>query len=213
MTSRKAAAVVLATAVTFAGVAGSATAAGLINGKTIQKGTVTSKQLKDSTISSKDLSPKVRSQLAKTGQAGSVGPTGSTGPTGPVGAVGPQGPQGEPGPSTLTKAFFASPGGNVVLPAGDETQVAAMVLPGGRYAITATVNVFSQAAGLVGCGIGAGGDSSGAVASVAGGGRVNLSMVLVTQLAPATSPKLSCTTPGAGSASGASISALSVATP
>jgi hypothetical protein len=181
--SLRAPAVVLAGVVLIAGVGGTATAAGMIHGKDIKKGTVSSKQIKDATIQAKDLNPAVRAQLDK-----------------PV----------PPPPANPTKAGFTSTA-NLALTADVETQVAALALPAGRYAMTATVNLFSQAAGIAECALIAGGEQTSAITTIGANGRQNLSMVLVTELAPATSPRLTCITPGTGAASDATISTLAVA--
>ena len=65
--------------------AGAATAAKMINGKTLINGTVTQKKL----------AKKVRAKLAKAGKPGAVGPQGAKGAKGATGA---RGPQGIPGP-------------------------------------------------------------------------------------------------------------------
>jgi Collagen triple helix repeat (20 copies) len=71
-------------------VAGTATAASLINGHNIQKGSIPLNRLSNGT----------QSLVAKAGQpgpAGSQGDRGATGAKGDTGATGPQGVKGDPG--------------------------------------------------------------------------------------------------------------------
>lgn len=88
--------------------AGSATAAAVITGASVQdssltgrdlrNGSVTGKDVKDGSIGSKDLAANARGGTGATGPAGAQGPAGAAGPEGPAGPTGPTGPAGPAGP-------------------------------------------------------------------------------------------------------------------
>jgi hypothetical protein len=86
----------------FIAIGGTATAAGLINGKNIKKGTITNKQIKNKTITKAKLSPATVNSLR--GQAGSPGPAGPAGVRGPAGATGAIGATGATGAAGATGA-------------------------------------------------------------------------------------------------------------
>jgi hypothetical protein len=173
-------AVVLALAV-----GGTATAAKMIDGKTIKAGTVTTKQLKDGTVKKKDLSKSVKKQL---------------------GVPGPAGPQG---PAALPKVHAAQ-APNTNFPANTEFEVATQVLPAATYVTTVTVISSSLSDGVGGCTLQLNGVvlDEGQFDFPTGGGRSSFTLVAVVNATAAQSPKLFCQTPGSGAAS--NISFLSI---
>jgi hypothetical protein len=79
-----------------------------------------------------------------TGPAGPQGPTGSQGPAGPQGPTGDKGDKGdrgEPGPSEAFTGFTPT---RAVLSNGALHEVAALTLPPGDYAVTATASLFDN---------------------------------------------------------------------
>jgi len=122
----------------FVAIGGTATAAGLINGKKIKPGTVSGKAFKTQTITKAKISTSTLAALA-----GAAGPRGETGKKGEQGAVGNQGPQGDPGASSLSvKATKLAQ-----VPNQDVEQAKLGDLAPDRYIATAKVNVVSQFAG------------------------------------------------------------------
>lgn len=87
------------------------------------------------------VTPAKLSDKARQGEAGPRGPQGATGPTGPAGAQGGQGPPGAPGPSAV---LAYSHQGEVVVSQTAVTQVGALVMPAGSYAIQAQLEAESQ---------------------------------------------------------------------
>jgi len=77
------------------------------------------------------------------GPMGSQGVTGPAGPQGPAGPVGPQGPQGEPGTGSLSPSMtqvFPNPI-DITTMFPSFTTIGSFVLPEGKWAVFATVNV------------------------------------------------------------------------
>ncbi|MBJ7358527.1 hypothetical protein [Nocardioides sp.] len=159
------------------GVAGTATAAKMIDGKTIKAGTVTTKQLKDGTVKKKDLAKAVKKQL---------------------GVPGPAGPQG---PAALPKVH-STQAPNANFAANTQVQVGAQSLPVGTYVTTATVNLVSTSDGLGSCTIQLGGNvlDEGQFDFPTGGGRNSFTLVAVVTTTAALSPTLVCEAPGTGAA-------------
>ncbi len=103
---------VIATLALFIVVGGSATAAGLINGKDIKPGTVTAKQIKNKSVTEAKLAPSAVDALQ-----GPAGPPGAVGPVGPAGAAGAPGQPGQDGVvSPLTATIeYAELGGDATI--------------------------------------------------------------------------------------------------
>jgi hypothetical protein len=170
------------------GVAGSATAAKLIDGKSIKPGTVTTKQLKDGTVKKKDLAKSVKKQL---------------------GVPGPVGPQG---PAALPKLHATqSPSSNFA--ANTQVQVGTQVLPAATYFTTATVILSSTSDGVGSCTVQLNGVvlDEGQFDFQTGGGRTSFTLVAVVNATAAQSPKLICETPGTGAATNISFLSIPVA--
>ncbi len=169
------------------GVTGTATAAKLIDGKTIKAGTVTTKQLKDGTVKKKDLSKAVKKKL---------------------GVPGPAGPQG---PAALAKVH-ASTAPNANFAANTQVSVGTQVLSAGTYLTTATVILSSTAEGVGSCTLQLGGVvlDEGQFDFQTGGGRTTFTLVSVVEATAAQSPKLVCEAPGTGAASNISFISIPV---
>lgn len=163
------------------GIAGTATAAGKINGKSIKKGTVASKQIKDGTIKQADLSKAVVDQL--------LAPT--------------------PAQTPPKVVAGAAPSTNLV--ANTPTQVASQSLVAGSYLTTATVVLVSTGDGVGECALLVGGSAVdlGQYKFAVGGGRTSFTLVgLVT--AGAQQPTVDCNVPASGSASNLSMISMPV---
>jgi hypothetical protein len=170
------------------GVAGGATAAQVIDGKTIKAGTVTTKQLKDGTVKKKDLAKSVKNKL---------------------GVPGPAGPQG---PAALPDVHAATvPNSNFA--ADTQFPVGTQVLPVGTYVTTATVILSSTSDGVGSCTLQVNGAviDEGQFDFQTGGGRTPITLVAVVNATAAQSPKLVCETPGTGAASNISFISIPVA--
>jgi len=158
----------------FIAIGGTATAAGLINGKNIKKGTVTNKQFKNQTITVSRINPETAAFFRN-----SQGPKGETGENGAKGDSGLQGIQGGSGVKT-----FSASNTKTNQPANTNTDMVIQALPGSRYIINAKVNVTSTTAGsTVTCRIEAsngGGSDEAKWLSPANGARGTLSMALST---------------------------------
>lgn len=176
-------AVVLALAI-----GGTATAAKMIDGKTIKAGTVTTKQLKNGTVKKKDLAKSVKKQL---------------------GVPGPAGPQG---PAALPKVHTAQ-APNANFPADTQVQVGGQSLPAGTYVTTATVILTSTSDGGGSCSLQLAGAvvDEGQFEFATGGGRTSFTLVGVVNATPAQSPTLFCETQGSSAASNISFISIPVA--
>ena len=101
------ASMVVASIALFASFAGGATAAKVINGKSIAKKSITGKQVKKNSLTSKhvknlllkDFRKGQLTLLQRPVEGGAQGPAGPKGDTGPQGPAGPQGPEGPAGPA------------------------------------------------------------------------------------------------------------------
>jgi hypothetical protein len=176
----------------FIAIGGSAYAAkDLITGKQIAENTVTSKNVKNATLKTKDLNKKTVAALQ-----------------------GAKGPKGDPGKNGVVQpqSVSADPLQNIA--ANTEADVLMKAVPAGSYVVTATVNAFSQGAGIGGCNLLANGSSVDEVGFNESAGSTNTRTSLALQaVVPAgtTQLKISC---GAGataiSASHASLIAIPV---
>jgi len=124
----------------FVAIGGTATAAGLINGKTIKKGTITNKAFKNQTITKAKISTSTIASLA--GAEGARGAKGETGDLGSKGPTGDQGAIGAPGTTALSGSATKIQAANT-----EVDQVVLDDLPGSRYMAFAKVNARSQNAG------------------------------------------------------------------
>lgn len=135
----------------FVAIGGTATAAGLINGKKIKPGTITAKAFKKQTVSKTRISTSALAALA-----GAQGPKGEKGEQGPKGDTGSQGAQGIPG----TRSLSINVTKLAQQPNHNAEQAKLSGLASKRYIVTAKVNVVSQNAGsLVECSLEANGGS------------------------------------------------------
>lgn len=164
---------VIAMLALFIAIGGTATAAGLINGKNIKRGTVTSKQIKNKTITTGKLAPATVSSLR-----------GSQGPKGDKGEQGIQGIQGIPGVDVPITTFTKT--GSKANQNAETSVVNMAGLPGKRYLAMATVEVFSQGTSVVGCTLAAfngGGSTSASWSSPVNGSRTTLPLSFTTSVA------------------------------
>lgn len=130
--------ILIAVLALFVAIGGTATAAGLINGKKIKAGTVTAKSIKNQTITTAKISTSALAAFA-----GDQGPRGERGPRGDKGPQGDQGEAGAPGTTALSSSVS-----KVAQPANITVQQVVMDdLPNSRYLATAKVSVVSQTAG------------------------------------------------------------------
>ncbi len=128
---------------------GTATAAGLINGKKIANKTVAGKKLKNKTITPNKLAPKTIKKLK-----------GKQGPQGPQGPKGEKGEKGSPGADGVVSPVY-SEFNSVNIPDGSELALGTVNVPAGKYMINAVVNAFAVNLGRMECFITtAGGGSS-----------------------------------------------------
>lgn len=164
-------ATVIAILALFVAVGGTATAAsGLISGAKLKNNSVAGKKLKNKTVTKNKLAPATIKALK-----------------------GNQGPKGDPGLNGVvspTSAEFDS----LNIPANAELALGSVPVPAGKYMVTATVNVTSNATNVVSCGLTTnnGGGSSSAVFDPNGGGRVTLPTQLVTATDNVTQITLGC---------------------
>jgi hypothetical protein len=100
-------ATVIATLALFVAIGGSATAAGLINGKDIKPGTVTAKQLKNKAVTKAKLAPSAVAALR--------GPAGPAGAPGQPGQDGQDGQDGVVSPLTATTEYAELGGDHTIL--------------------------------------------------------------------------------------------------
>ena len=178
---------------------GTATAAGLINGKKIKNNTITGKKLKNKTITKNKLAPKTIKALK-----------GKQGPQGPQGIQGPKGDQGDPGENGIVTPTYTE-FGSTNLPANTELAIGSVNVPAGKYMVTATANVFSNGTAIMGCGISAnagGGFSDSATwSSPVASSRTTLPIQFVTESSAVTQVTLAC---HPGTANGAASGTLVV---
>jgi hypothetical protein len=173
-------ATVIALIALFVAVGGTATAAsGLINGKKLKNNTVAGKKLKNKTVTKKKLAPATIKALK--------------GQQGPKGDKGDQGAPGVPGQNGVVSPV-SDEFGSLNIPADTELALGAINVPSGKYLVTATVSVTSNATDVISCGISANHDGgfSTAVFDPNGGGRVTLPSQLVTETDDVTQLTLGC---------------------
>ena len=86
-----------------------------------------------------------------TGPAGPKGDTGATGPAGPAGQAGPAGPKGDTGEPGLSDAYYYNQGSGVdigYLPGQFQyTIVNSITIPAGKYVLTSTTDLWTNASG------------------------------------------------------------------
>lgn len=150
----------IATLALVLAVAGTATAAGV--------SITSSSQVKNGSIKLVDLDKSTRAKLAaagKAGPAGDRGPAGAPGAVGPAGAAGPAGPKGDrgadgtdgtdgtngqTGPRGPSDAFGTYHDTGIALPNvpvdNAASEIQQLVLPAGKYMVTAKVNVIGPLA-------------------------------------------------------------------
>jgi hypothetical protein len=151
-------ATVLSAVAVFALLAGTATAASLIDGKQIKRGTITGKQVKNKSLALSKLSKKAVKKLR--GRKGATGAAGAAGPAGPQGPAGQQGVAGPQGPAGIVAPVFGAGGNTNVADGGDALLLTVPVPSAGTFVINAKTNLFTVQAGVrVDCRIEAGGAS------------------------------------------------------
>lgn len=163
------------------GVAGTATAAKLIDGKTIKAGTVKSKQLKNGTVKKKDLSKPLVAQLDT--------PAPATVPTVKV---------TEPANLNLVANVSTQVGVQLVSVATYLTTATVVLTSTGDGVGSCTLEVDGTVI------------DEGQFGFPAGGGRTTFTLMGVFDGSPVKSPAVSCETPGSGAASDISIISMSV---
>ncbi len=179
---------------------GSAAAAGgLINGKKIKKGTITAKQIKNKTITKGKLKPALVKNLK--------GATGAKGDTGPQGAPGVQGTPGADGVVTADSETEIGPE-NVV--ANVDKSLANIIVPSGKYVVSADFNYSSASTDLVLCAI-KNGNSLVSVTRFSGTVGANSIAVNGYVKVPATNISLVCNSTAAGTATNIHLVVLPVA--
>ena len=152
----------------FVAIGGTATAAsGLIKGKKLKNNTVAGKKLKNRTITKKKLAPATVKAL--------------------------KGNQGLPGKDGIVSPTFKE-FSSINIPANLELGIGSVNVPAGRYMITATVQVTSNATNNVSCGVATnnGGGSQSSVFDPDGGGRTALPIQLVTDTDTVTQVSIGC---------------------
>lgn len=138
---------VIALLALFIAIGGTATAAGLISGKSIKRGTITAKQIKNKTITTGKLAPATVAALQ-----GAQGPRGVEGDKGATGIKGDTGIPGIAGPEVVT-SFNADNSANVAANSNGDI-VSMNGLPSNRYLVIAKSIMFAQTGGaLLTCGI------------------------------------------------------------
>ena len=182
-------ATIVAALALFIAIGGTATAAGLINGKDIKKGTVTAKQIKNKTITKGKLAPAAVKSLK-----------GAKGPKGAKGDQGVQGVQGEPGANGVITADSETELGPENVVANTDKTLANIIVPSGKYVVNADFNYSSASTNLVNCEIKNGDDL---VALSGFNGTVGKSSVALNAFVkdPATNISIVCNSTAAGTAS------------
>ena len=179
-------ATILASLALLIALGGTATAAGLINGKQIKNNSIPGKKLKNKTITRNKLAPKTVKALK-----GQQGPQGEPGAKGETGA---KGEPGEPGPSGVVSPLYAE-SGSINIPASTELGLKTLDVPAGKYIVTATVSITTNATDVVSCGMSAnnGGGGSNGTYDNNGGGRTTIPVQMVTATDDVTAITLGCT--------------------
>lgn len=194
-TKRPRLATILAALALLIALGGTATAAGLINGKKIKNNTITGKKLKNKTITKKKIAPATVKALK--GQQGPKGDTGAKGAPGENGVVSP------------TYLEFNS----INIPDGTELALGTINVPAGKYMVNAVVNAFAQNIGRMECFIttNSGGSSETSSWNSTGANVRNaLPLTYVTSTDTVTSISLGCGMDDAAGSAGGSIAVVPV---
>lgn len=174
--------------------------AGSVGTKQLAADSVTSAKVKNGTLRRADFDP---AQL----------PAGPAGPKGDKGEKGDTGERGATGPSD---GYVDTNTGPVSFPAGTPTRVATLRLPdAGKYIVWSKVFLVRPNAGQptdFSCALTGGGRSDIAVDSAPTGLFSTIADTLALDVDSATTVNLNCTGSGAGTANGATIAAVRVAT-
>ncbi len=190
-------ATVLAGIAVFAVLAGTATAATVIDGKQVKRGTISGKQIKNRSLALKELRKGAVNKLR--GQTGPAGPAGAQGPAGPQGIAGPKGAAGPQGPAGIVAPLFGEDDTQNVADGDDEIALTVPVAAAGTFVINAKTNIFAvQDTALVDCRIEAGGlevDSAQWTADSANG-RQPVALQAVAAATPAAPLRVRCSFDG-----------------
>jgi hypothetical protein len=177
---------------------GTATAAGLINGKKIKNNTITGKKLRNKTITKKKIAPATIKALK-----------GQKGPKGDTGAKGDKGEAGKNGVVAPTYEEFNS----INIPDGADLALGTVNVPAGKYMINAVANAFASNDGRMECYVTTNNGGSSETSSWDSPGanfRNALPLTYVTTTATVTSITLGCGMTDASGSAGGSITVTPV---